>query len=165
MESRAKVLGHPAHPILIVFPAGLLLLSVLFDIVNLINPQPEWGVVSYWTLVGGLAGGVIAAVPGWIDWFAIPSGTRAKSVGLYHGLGNALALLVFGASWYLRLPDYAHPAALPIWLSIGSALLLTGTAWLGGELVDRMGVGVDRGANLDSPHSLSGKPADAPRGG
>lgn len=163
MESHSKVLGHPTHPILIVFPAGLLLLSVLFDVVNLINPKSEWGVVSYWTLVGGLAGGVIAAVPGWIDWFAIPKGTRAKSVGLYHGLGNVLALGVFGASWFLRLQDYAHPPALAMGLSIGSALLLTGTAWLGGELVDRMGVGTDRGANLNSPSSLSGKPADAPR--
>lgn len=35
--------------------------------------------------------------------------------------------------------------------------LLTG--WPGGELVDRLGVGVDRGAHLDSPNSLSGRPA------
>jgi len=31
--------------------------------------------------------------------------------------------------------------------------------WLGGELVDRLGVGVDRGANLNAPSSLSGRPA------
>jgi hypothetical protein len=33
------------------------------------------------------------------------------------------------------------------------------TGWLGGELVDRMGVGVDRGAHLNSPSSLSDRPA------
>jgi hypothetical protein len=33
------------------------------------------------------------------------------------------------------------------------------TGWLGGELVDRLGVGVDRGAHLDSTSSLSGRPA------
>jgi hypothetical protein len=33
------------------------------------------------------------------------------------------------------------------------------TGWLGGELVERLGVGVDAGANLDAPSSLSGKPA------
>jgi hypothetical protein len=33
--------------------------------------------------------------------------------------------------------------------------------WLGGELVDRLGVGVDEGANLDAPSSLSGRPARA----
>ena len=33
------------------------------------------------------------------------------------------------------------------------------TGWLGGELVDRLGVGVDPGAHLDAPSSLSGQPA------
>ncbi len=33
------------------------------------------------------------------------------------------------------------------------------TGWLGGELVDRLGVGMDEGANLDAPNSLTGRPA------
>jgi hypothetical protein len=35
------------------------------------------------------------------------------------------------------------------------------TGWLGGELVDRLGVDVDPGANLNAPSSLSGQAADA----
>jgi hypothetical protein len=35
----------------------------------------------------------------------------------------------------------------------------TVAAWLGGELVDRLGVGVDDGAHLDAPSSLSGRRA------
>ncbi len=163
MESRSKVLGHASHPILIVFPLGLLAVSVVFDAIYLLNPGKEWATVSYWMLVSGLVGGVVAAVPGWIDWFAIPSGTRAKAIGLYHGLGNVLALGVFGASWFLRHEDYIHPPALAQYLSFGATVLVMGTGWLGGELVERLGVGVDRGANLNAPSSLSGKPADAPR--
>ncbi len=165
MESRAKILGHPAHPMLIVFPLGLLVMSCVFDALDLVNPRDEWATVSYWMLVTGLAGGVVAAVPGWIDWSAIPSGTRAKSIGLYHGLGNVVMLGVFGASWFLRRENYTQPPALAQYLSFGAIALGTVTAWLGGELVDRLGVGVDRGANLNAPHSLSGKPADAPRVG
>jgi hypothetical protein len=41
-------------------------------------------------------------------------------------------------------------------LGAGLALL---TGWLGGELVERLGVGVDDGAHLNSPNSLSGRPA------
>ena len=37
MESKAKLLGHPIHPMLIVFPLGLLATSVAFDIVGLSN--------------------------------------------------------------------------------------------------------------------------------
>ncbi|MGH9853612.1 MAG: DUF2231 domain-containing protein, partial [Blastocatellia bacterium] len=39
---------------------------------------------------------------------------------------------------------------------MGLALI---TSWLGGELVDRLGVGVDTGAHLNAPNSLSGRPA------
>ncbi len=48
---------------------------------------------------------------------------------------------------------------------IGGGLALF-TAWLGGELVDRLGVGVDEGANVNAPNSLSGKRAyeDLPEG-
>ena len=159
MESHSKILGHASHTVLIVFPAGLWLTSVVFDAVNLVKPDDELAKVAYWTLVGGLVGGLVAAVPGWIDWLAIPAGTRAKSVGLVHGLGNVLAIGLFGASWFFRLPDYGHPPLLPVLLSFAAAGLVTGTAWLGGELVERLGVGVDPGANLNAPNSLSGKPA------
>jgi hypothetical protein len=30
------------------------------------------------------------------------------------------------------------------------------TGWLGGELVERLGIGVDEGAGIDAPSSLSG---------
>lgn len=33
------------------------------------------------------------------------------------------------------------------------------TAWLGGELVDRLGVGVDNGANVNASNSLTGRSA------
>jgi uncharacterized membrane protein len=52
-----------------------------------------------------------------------------------------------------------QPPSMAIILSgiaVGLALI---TGWLGGELVDRLGVGVDEGAHLDAPSSLSGRPA------
>jgi uncharacterized membrane protein len=39
-------------------------------------------------------------------------------------------------------------------LALGSV-----AGWLGGELVDRLAVGIDDGAHLDAPSSLSGRPA------
>jgi len=44
-------------------------------------------------------------------------------------------------------------------LSFAGVVLALVTGWLGGELVDRLGVGVDDGAHLNAPNSLSGKPA------
>jgi hypothetical protein len=48
---------------------------------------------------------------------------------------------------------------MAIALSFIAVLLALVTGWLGGELVDRLGVGVDEGAHLDSPNSLSGRSA------
>lgn len=160
MESRAKALGHPLHPIMIVFPLGLLAASVLFDIAYLFTDAREFSIVAFWTIVGGLLGGLAAAVPGWIDWFAIPPGTRARRVGLVHGLGNVVVLILFAVSWLLRRDEVSYVPSTAALLASGAGFLLAGlTGWLGGEMVDRLGVGVDDHANLNAPNSLSKRPA------
>lgn len=94
-----------------------------------------------------------------LDWLAIPGGTRAKRIGLLHGGGNVVVLLLFVLSWLLRRDVSTAPGGLEIGLSAVAVLLALVTGWLGGELVDRLGVGVDEGANVDAPSSLSGQPA------
>jgi uncharacterized membrane protein len=160
MESKAKIVGHPAHPILIVFPFGLLATSFIFDVVHLINENRTMAEVAYWMITAGLISGVLAAVPGTIDWLAIPAGTRAKRIGLLHGAGNVVVLVLFLASWFLRRDEPSHiPSTLAWLLSLVAFGLAAVTGWLGGELVDRLGVGVDDNANLNAPNSLSGRPA------
>ena len=164
MDSRAKVAGHSLHQMLIVFPLGLLATAAVFDVIHLATGSPRWAEVSYWMIVAGLVGGVVAAPPGVIDWAAIPRGTRAKAVGALHGLGNLVVLGLFGASWYLRRETPTAPDAAALALSFGGVALSVVTAWLGGELVARLGVGVDDGAHLNSPNSLSSRPASEGRG-
>lgn len=160
MESKAKVMGHAAHPILMVFPLGLLSASVLFDITYLVTDSRAFALVAFWTLVGGLLGGLIAAVPGWIDWFVIPSGTRAKRIGLVHGLGNVVVLILFAISWLFRRDEVDYlPSGIALGLSFVSFALAAVTGWLGSELVERLGVGVHDHANLNAPNSLSGQSA------
>src|SRR5881227_2628281 len=103
MESKAKLFGHPIHPMLIVFPLGLLATSLAFDIVHLATGQAHWSEMSYCMIAGGVLGGLLAAVFGLIDWLAIPSRTRAWAVGLWHGLGNVVVVGLFAASWFLRM--------------------------------------------------------------
>jgi len=159
MESRAKLFGHPIHPMLIPFPLGLLATSLVFDIIHRLTGNEPWAEVAFWMIVAGIIGGLAAAPFGWIDWFAIPDGTRAKSIGLWHGVGNVVVLALFVVSWFLRRDAPAEPGVLAFVLSLAGVALAVVTGWLGGELVDRLGVGVDRGANLDAPSSLSNRPA------
>ncbi|MFL5775753.1 MAG: DUF2231 domain-containing protein [Chloroflexota bacterium] len=160
MESHVKLLGHPIHPMLIVLPLGLLSTTVLFDVVYLVTGDETFAQVAFWTLTVGLIGGLLAAIFGLIDWMNIPDGTRAKTIGLYHGVGNLVIVLLFVGSWLFRLQDHAYaPDVLPFVLGLVGVGLALGTAWLGGELVYRLRVGVDDGAHLDAPTSLSGEPA------
>ena len=133
MESKAKLARHPAHPILIVFPLGLLATSVIFNVVYFLNDNPTMSVVSYWMTVSGLLGGLAAAVPGLIDWLAIPTGTRARQVGAIHGIGNVIVLLLFGLSWFVRRnePSY-EPSMLALTASFLGFIVSGVTGWLGG---------------------------------
>lgn len=159
MESKAKLFGHAIHPILIVFPLGLLSTAVIFDVICWVTGNGKWSEVAFWLIAAGIIGGFAAALFGLIDWVAVPAGTRAKAVGLWHGLGNVVVMLLFVGSWLLRWADPARPGTLPVVLSLAGAGLAMLTGWLGGELVERLGVGVDDGAHLNAPNSLSGRPA------
>ncbi|HEY9514434.1 MAG TPA: DUF2231 domain-containing protein [Gemmatimonadaceae bacterium] len=155
MESRARFLGHPIHQMLIVFPLGLLGMAVIFDIIRLLFGATEVAVPSYYMIAAGVITGLLAAVFGFIDWLAIPSGTRAKAIGRWHAIGNVTIVVLFALSWWLRRDAPADPSTLAFVLAlIGLGLALV-TGWLGGELVDRLGVGVSDGANVNAPSSLS----------
>jgi uncharacterized membrane protein len=158
MDSRAKVAGHAIHPMLIPFPLGLLATAVVFDVLYLITDRTGFTVAAAFAIGAGIIGGAIAAPFGWIDWFAIPSDTRAKRIGLVHGLGNAVVLVLFAISWLLRANANAWiPSGWALTCSFAAVALAVATAWMGGELVERLSVGVDDGANVDAPSSLTHK--------
>lgn len=155
MESKVKLLGHPVHPMLVHFPLGLLSVAVIFDIVRLSTGNRFWGEMTYWLIIAGLIGGLAAAVFGLADWLGIPRGTRAKRVGLMHGVGNVIVVTLFALSLWLRWQLPGAPSMVATILAFAGVGLALITAWLGGELVDRMGVGVSDDANLNAPSSLT----------
>jgi uncharacterized membrane protein len=160
MQSRAKAMGHQVHPMLVVFPLGLLATAVIFDILYLITDRPGFEIAAAYTIAAGVIGGVVAALFGVVDLIAVPAGTRAKRVGVAHGVGNVLVLALFAVSWVLRARAVAwHPNAGALACSFAGFVVAGVTSWLGGELVERLGVGVDNDANLDAPSSLSSRPS------
>ena len=152
MESSAKAAGHPIHQQLIVFPLGLLATAVVFDILRLITDNEGFATASYYMIAAGVLVGLVAAVFGAIDYWAIPAATRARRIGALHGVGNVVVVVLFAVSWFLRGDEPRHvPTTLAFVLGLAGALLATVTGWLGGELVGRLGVGVYPDAGLDAP--------------
>jgi len=150
---------------LIVYPLGLLSTAVIFDLLSMWLNNAVFPVVSYWMITAGLIGGLLAAVIGFLEWLAVPNNSRAKTIGAYHGLGNFVIVLLFAGSWWLRtgVPNNAPSTTAFILSLLGFGLALI-TGWLGGELVYRLGIGVDHGANVNAPNSLSDKEASTTGG-
>lgn len=98
MRSRARFAGHAVHPMLIVFPLGLLVSAVMFEALFFLTESGNFAVAGAYTTAAGVIGGLLAALFGWVDWFAVPARTRAKRIGLLHGLGNGVALVLFAVS-------------------------------------------------------------------
>jgi uncharacterized membrane protein len=162
MESRVKFLGHPIHPMLIVVPLGSFISAVILDAVFMWSGNTALGVVGFWNIAIGVIGGLLAAAFGFVDWLEIPRGTRAKRIGLLHGATNVVVVGIFAAVWLGRNATVDRlPTSTYLTAEFGALLLAMVAGWLGGELVDRLGVGVDEGANLNAPNSLSGRPAGA----
>lgn len=152
MESRAKAAGHSIHQQLVAFPLGLLATAVVFDIIALVTNTARFASAAYLMIAAGVLTGLLAAVFGSIDLSGVPNDTRAKRIGLLHATGNLVMVVLFAVSWLLRSgAQDALPTTPAFVLELVAALTAFGAAWLGGELVSRLGVGVDDGANLQAP--------------
>ena len=147
MESRAKLFGHPVHQMLVTFPIGAFGLSVAGDALHALTGERKYADAAELAIDFGLVSSLAAMPFGWLDWRAIPAGTRPKRLGLWHAIGNLTMVGLFGVSRWLRDRDELTSAKLVS----GGAFMLSGVgAWLGGELVDRHGIGVEI---LDETHS------------
>lgn len=157
MESSAKFLGHPIHQMLVVLPAGLLITAAVFEVVHIANGNALMAMVSFHLIASGIVGGLLAAPFGFIDWIKVPVGTRARRIGALHGLGNVAVLVLAAVGLLLRWEAPGDPSGVSHGLIFAAVALLLVTAWLGGELVDRLGVGICDEVGLDAPSSLRGR--------
>jgi uncharacterized membrane protein len=125
---------------LVVFPIGLWLFSFVSDLLALGGASTRWHDVAFYTMVGGLIGAVMAAVPGLIDMLSLTD-CGVRKIARNHMLLNLSAVILFAINLYLRTV-FEPGAAIPVWLSALGVLLLALSGWLGGELAYVHGVGV-----------------------
>jgi uncharacterized membrane protein len=75
MDARAKAAGHAMHPVLMVFPLGLLSTSVIFDVLYFVTDDERYASASFFMIAAGVISGLIAGAAGFLDWTKIPKGT------------------------------------------------------------------------------------------
>jgi uncharacterized membrane protein len=147
MASPASIGGHPIHPMIIPFPIGLWVFSLIADLIYLWRGNPVWrDWIAFYALLGGIIGAALAAVFGIVDWLSIKDRT-VKKVADWHARLNVIALLIFAASFYLRTTGGQRMLGggytIPLLLSVLGVILISVSGYLGGELVFRHGVAVN----------------------
>lgn len=146
MFSKVKLLGHPVHVMIVAFPVAFYVATLVSFIVSAFSGDPFWFRLGLVANIAGVVTAAAAAVPGFIDWTAIPSKHPAKAAGLQHLLLNLGALAVFVVNAVLHANswnEYDPSAGLAVALAVvGVGLTLT-AGYLGWELVGNYHVGVD----------------------
>ncbi len=147
MASPASIAKHPFHPMFVVFPIGLWVFSLVADIIYLAGKNAAWSIVAYYCIIGGIVGGLIAAIFGFIDWASLKP-SRAKRVGTTHMILNLVITALFIINFAIRSqPTFNYTG--PFILSIISIVLLVISGWLGGEMVYVHGVAVEGKIDVD----------------
>ena len=146
--------GHPFHPILVTVPIGAWAASLVFDIASHLVSEPGFVTAGSTWLIGiGVVGAVAAALVGFLDLLAIPTGTPAFRVGLTHMSLNVLVTAAYAVGFACRqhgVPAAGPVATAPLLLSVASFAVLGVSGSLGGRLAYRYGVRVaDEGTQAD----------------
>lgn len=149
MKSKAQIGGHPLHPILVTIPIGLFVATLAADVIYAVGGNGFFYDVAWWTMAMGVVGVVFAAIPGLIDYLGVARRTQANATALAHMALNSAVSLMYLANLYLRY-DHAAVVGGAWWLAFGmdvaAVALLSASGWLGGELVYRYGIGMERDA-------------------
>jgi uncharacterized membrane protein len=144
MRTPASIARHPLHPMLIVFPVGLWLFSLVCDIAMLAGAtSPGWQPAAFYTMVGGLIGALAAAVPGFIDLLSLRAAS-VRRIALTHMTLNLVVVALYAVNIWLRM-QATTDMRLPVLLSVVAVILLAVSGWLGGEMVHVHRVGVEDG--------------------
>jgi uncharacterized membrane protein/nitrite reductase/ring-hydroxylating ferredoxin subunit len=143
VRSKAHIKGHPIHPILVTFPIAFFVSAFISDLILIITDRVFFGQMAKYLEAGGIIFGVIAAVPGIIDYFgAVPPESSAMKRATKHGLLNISMLFIFIMALLLRMKSDVSTFTLLI-LEGAGVVMLTVSGWLGGTLVHRNQIGVD----------------------
>lgn len=161
MYSKAKIAGHPIHPMLVGFPIALYTATVACLFAYAGTADVFWFRAALTANVAGLVMAALAIIPGAIDLFSLPSGSSVRTAGYAHAGFNVAANVLFlidavvlWRAWDNRaLVDghYAVQVIAPLVIGIVGLLTLVVAGALGWTLVQTHHVGVDMGAAMERP--------------
>jgi nitrite reductase/ring-hydroxylating ferredoxin subunit/uncharacterized membrane protein len=127
---------------LIVYPFAFLTGAFAFNAAAAAAKHREWRLVADHLIPTGIAAGLVAAIPGVIDYLnSVPPKSSAKERATKHALLNVSGLALFATSWLLGRSG--RRTALPLAMQGLATATMSVAGFLGGTLVYRNQIGVD----------------------
>jgi len=135
-------LGEPLHVVLTDVPIGAWSVAIAFDLLDMIRARREFALAADTSIAIGLIAAAGTAVTGLTDWSDVDP--PARRTGFIHGLLNLSATALFTTSLVLRKKKKKRSrTGGRICAALGYAVM-SYAAHLGGEMVYKRRVGVDR---------------------
>lgn len=154
------------HPIFVHFSVGLLSISVVLFILSKFvthwRLEDQWLATAYWTLWIGVLITVGTVIAGWYAMNTVKHDDPSHLVMLDHRLWALVTAGIFAVAAIWGIVQYkaqSRPGAAFLVLMVVGLVGLGGTAWRGGELVFRHGVGVMALPNPSNHAHAAGTPA------
>ena len=152
MYSKARIAGHPIHPMVVVFPIALFAATVVLLLAYVGSSDAFYYRAAMVANLGGVVTSLIAVIPGAIDLNALPNPSRARALALRHAGGALLVTGVYGLSGALLYRGWTGrvmvdgrwdlDATLPLAISVLGLVLLVSAAMAGWALVQTHHVGI-----------------------
>jgi uncharacterized membrane protein len=145
--------GHPLHPMLIVAPAALIPFGFILDAMHRSSGKISYSDAAYYSLVGGVVGGLAAGAAGAMDYLSIESDTDVKQTANVHAALNIGALALTAANVRARRNTRHHRGGSLAMSAIAAAGVLM-SGWFGGRMVYEQGMRVKGVSPVAAAHEL-----------
>jgi len=131
----ALLAGHAQHPVIIHFPIGLFMASVVFDLLAVWRKQPILAAVAYYNLLGAALTLPLAIATGLGAWqWQLEGATLKGNLRLHMICAVTSALLIFFLCWMrsrLRVKNIS-PGVSYVAVTLFALMAITLTGHLGG---------------------------------
>lgn len=150
-------LGHPLHPVITDVPLGAWSAAALLDAIEMGGGQRTVGQAADRAVALGVAAALAAATAGATDWHPL-RGQDTRRVGIVHAALNVTATLLYGASLLARRGGKRGAGRA---LAFAGYAVITGGAFLGGELSYRLRAGMNHASGIETPQDFVAVIAEA----
>jgi uncharacterized membrane protein len=150
MRSHAALGNHPLHPAMVAIPIGAFTVTLVGDVVIAAGGPPGWMATARYALIVGIVSALLAAVPGFVDYFTVKMSAAGARLATRHMILNLVAVVLFVVSLWLRYRDPSGWCVSGFAVSTLAFLILGASGWIGGKMTFEHKIGVVENADQEA---------------